>query len=85
MGRVAREPAIAVGVVVSAITALITLTNAFGLLVITDAQRDAILACVVALWPVLLIVRQLVTPVAAAVLPVGSDLNGGTATVVTRA
>lgn len=62
INRVRDEPVITVGVITTLVTALLTLTNVFGLTAVTDAQRDALVAAVLALWPILLVIRQLVSP-----------------------
>jgi hypothetical protein len=84
MDIVKREPVLSVGLITTAIVAVLTLTDVFGLTSTTPEQRAAITACVVALWPILLVCRQLVTPAAAPRLPVGSELNGGTAVVAPK-
>jgi hypothetical protein len=81
-----RQPVITVGVIVSAIVALIKVTNAFGLTAITQEQQDALTAAVIAMWPVLLVIWALVTPAAAPRLQEGTPvrLPDGTEGVVDR-
>ena len=85
MDIVKRQPVLTVGVVVSAIVALIKVTNGFGLTTITPEQRDALTGAVIAMWPILLIIWAAVTPVAAPRLPAGTDvrLKDGTTGTVT--
>ena len=75
MDIVKREPVLSVGLITTAIVAVLTLTDVFGLTSTTPEQRAAITACVVALWPVLLVCRQLVTPTAAPRLPEGTTVE----------
>lgn len=86
MDLIKRQPVITVGVVTSALVALIAATNAFGLTTITQEQRDALTGAIVAMWPVLLVIWALVTPAAAPRLPEGIDvrLPDGTDGTVTR-
>ncbi len=86
MDLVARRPVLTVGVIVTAIAAVIGATNAFGLTTITPEQGDALTKAVVAMWPLLLVIQQLVTPVASPKLPEGADvkLPDGTAGTVVR-
>ena len=72
---VKRQPVITVGVVVTLCGALIAFTNAFGLTTITDAQRDALIAAVVAMWPLLAVIWSVVTPAAAPALPEGTTVR----------
>ena len=71
--------------VLSAIVALIKVTNGFGLTTITPEQQDALTGAVIAMWPILLIIWATVTPVAAPRLDVGTDvrLKDGTTGTVT--
>lgn len=86
MDLIKRQPVITVGVIVSALVALIKATNAFGLTTITQEQQDALTGAVLAMWPVLLVIWALVTPAASPRLPEGADvrLPDGTAGEVTR-
>lgn len=87
MNLATREPVIAVGAITTAIVAVLAMTNAFGITTITEAQRDALVAAVVALWPILLVIRQLVTPVRAPRLPAGTHVkhpDGTTGVVVPK-
>lgn len=86
MDLIKRQPVITVGVIVSAIVALIKVTNGFGLTTITQEQQDALTGAVIAMWPVLLIIWSLVTPAVAPKLPPGTDvkLPGGGSGTVTR-
>lgn len=54
------EPVVTAGVIVSALGAVINVLNAFGVTTIADAQVEAINAAIVAMWPMLLIIRQVV-------------------------
>ena len=49
MDIVKRQPVLTVGVVVSAIVALIKVTNGFGLTTITPEQQDALTGAVIAI------------------------------------
>lgn len=87
MDLVKRQPVLTVGVVVSAIVALIAATNAFGLTTITQEQRDALTGAVVAMWPILLLIWTQVTPAKAPSLPEGKDVklpDGSSGTVVRK-
>lgn len=86
-GTIARQPVITVGVIVSAVVAVIKVTNGFGLTTITQEQQDALTGAVLAMWPLLLVIWAAVTPVAAPKLPEGTPvkLPDGTAGEVTRA
>ena len=75
MNAITREPVISVGLITTAIVAVLTLTDVFGLTSTTPEQRAAITACVVALWPILLVCRQLVTPIKAPKLPEGTHVE----------
>ena len=75
---IAREPALTAGAVVTALGAIIALLDAFGITHTTPEQRQAIAGAVVSVWPVVLVLRQLVTPSAAP-----SIKQGTTVTVVT--
>ena len=84
MDTIKRQPVITVGIITTALVALINATNSFGLTAITQAQIDALNGAVVAMWPVLLIVWALVTPAAAPKLAAGTDVrlpDGTTGTV----
>jgi len=89
MGRlIARQPVVSIGASITVIVpAAIALVNAFWPGTVTDAQRDALLAFIVCMWPVLAIIWSRVTPVAAPRLPEGSGvlLPDGTQGRVTRA
>ena len=82
-----RQPVITAGVIVTAIAAAVLATNAFGLTHVTDEQLDALKGAVVAMWPLLLIIRTQVTPAAAPRLPEGTSvtLHDGTQGTVTKA
>ena len=59
--KVARaEPVISAGLIVSAVGALINLTNGFAITTIAPAQVEAINAAIIAMWPLLLVIRQVV-------------------------
>ena len=75
LDTIRRQPVITVGVIVSAIVALIKVTNGFGLTTITQEQQDALTGAVIALWPILLIIWAAVTPVASPKLPAGTDVR----------
>lgn len=55
-----REPIISAGAVISAIGAAINATNAFGLTAIAPEQVEALNGAILAMWPLLLVLRQLV-------------------------
>lgn len=55
-----REPVVTAGLIVSAIGAVINVLNAFGITTIAPAQVEAINACIIAMWPLLLVLRQAV-------------------------
>lgn len=57
---VKREPVVTAGAIVTLVVALIKVTNGFGLTTITQEQQDALTAAIVALWPLLLVIRQIV-------------------------
>lgn len=86
MDLVKRQPVLTVGVVVSAIVAVIAALNSFGVTHLTQAQTDALTSAVIAMWPVLLIIWSQVTPAASPKLPEGKDvkLPDGTAGTVVR-
>lgn len=75
MKILAREPVLTVGLITTAVVAILTLTDVFGLTDTTEEQRAAIVACIAALWPILIVIRQLVTPVASARLPDGARVS----------
>ena len=59
--KVARaEPVISAGLIVSAVGALINLTNGFAITTIAPEQVEAINAAIIAMWPLLLVIRQVV-------------------------
>lgn len=59
--KVARaEPVISAASIVTAVGALINLTNAFGLTTIAPAQVESMNAAIIAMWPLLLVIRQVV-------------------------
>lgn len=59
--KVARsEPVVTAGLIVSAVGALINLSNGFGLTTIEPQQVEAINAAIVAMWPLLIIIRHVV-------------------------
>ena len=59
--KVARaEPVISAATIVTAVGALINLTNAFGLTAIAPAQVESMNAAIIAMWPLLLVIRQVV-------------------------
>lgn len=59
--KVARaEPVISAGAVVTAIVAVITVLNTFSITHISGAQVEAINAAIIAMWPLLLVIRQVV-------------------------
>lgn len=59
--KVARaEPVISAASIVTAVGALINLTNAFGLTSIAPAQVESMNAAIIAMWPLLLVIRQVV-------------------------
>lgn len=59
--KVARaEPVISAGLIVSALGAVINALNAFGVTAIAPAQVEAINAAIIAMWPLLLVIRQVV-------------------------
>lgn len=86
MDLVRRQPVLTVGVVVSAIVAVIAALNSFGVTHLTKEQTDALTGAVIAMWPILLVVWTQVTPAAAPKLPEGQDvtLHDGTAGTVVR-
>lgn len=55
-----REPIVSAGAIVTAVGAVINATNAFGLTAIAPEQVDALNGAIVAMWPLLLVLRQLV-------------------------
>ena len=75
MNLAAREPALTAGVIVTALGALVAALNAFGATHITDAQLQSVGAAVIAVWPVLLILRQVVTPSAAPAVKQGTTVT----------
>ena len=87
MDLVKRQPVLTVGVVVSAIVAVIAALNSFGVTHLTQAQTDALTGAVIAMWPILLVIWTQVTPVKAPALPEGADVkmgDGTTGTVVRK-
>lgn len=84
MDLIKRQPVITVGVIVSALVAIIKVTNGFGLTTITQEQQDALTGALIALWPILLIIWAAVTPVAAPKLKPDTEvrLPDGTSGVV---
>jgi hypothetical protein len=54
------EPVISAGVIVSAVGALINVLNAFGVTTIAPEQVESLNAAILAMWPLLLVIRQLV-------------------------
>lgn len=86
MDLIKRQPVITVGLITTALVALINATNSFGITAITQAQIDALNNAVIAMWPLLLIIWTLVTPAAAPKLPEGQSvkLPDGTSGTVTR-
>lgn len=59
--KVARaEPVISAASIVTAVGALINLTNAFGLTAIAPAQVESMNAAIIAMWPLLVVIRQVV-------------------------
>ena len=59
--KVARaEPVISAGLIVSAVGALINLTNGFAITTIAPAQVESMNAAIIAMWPLLLVIRQVV-------------------------
>lgn len=75
-----REPVITAGVIVTALGALVVALNAFGVTHVSPEQLDSLGKAIVAMWPVLLVIRQTVTPTAAPRIA-----EGTTVTVVTPA
>lgn len=61
---VKREPVVTAGLIVSAIGTAINVLNAFGVTTITSEQTEALNACILAMWPLLLIIRSQVSPAA---------------------
>lgn len=59
---VKREPVVTAGLIVSALGAAINVLNAFGGPHITPEQTEALNACILAMWPLLLIIRSQVSP-----------------------
>lgn len=59
-GIARREPIISAGAVISAIGAAINATNSFGITTIAPEQVEALNGLILAMWPLLLILRQLV-------------------------
>lgn len=55
-----REPVVSAGLIVSAVGALVVALNAFGVTHITDEQMQSVTAAIVAMWPLLLVIRQVV-------------------------
>lgn len=55
-----REPVISAGAIVTAVGGVINATNAFGLTSIAPEQVESINGAIVAMWPLLLVIRQLV-------------------------
>lgn len=75
---VRREPIVTAGAIVTLVLALIKVTNGFGLTTITQDQQDALSAAIVALWPLLLVLRQMVwspASVQALVAGLGEDVK----------
>ena len=70
-----REPIVTAAVIVTAIGALVAALNAFGVTHITDEQLRSMGSAIVALWPLLLVIRQIVTPTAAPVLSEGTSVT----------
>lgn len=59
--KVARaEPVVSAGLIVTTLGAVINVLNAFGITTIDAKQVEAINAAIVAMWPLLLVIRQVV-------------------------
>lgn len=55
-----REPVISAGLIVSAVGAVVNVLNAFAITTIDPQQVEAINAAILAMWPLLLVIRQVV-------------------------
>lgn len=55
-----REPIVSAGAIVTAVGAAINATNAFGITAIAPDQVEAINGAILAMWPLLLVLRQIV-------------------------
>lgn len=55
-----REPVVSAGLIVSAVGAVVNVLNAFAITTIAPAQVEAINAAIIAMWPLLLVIRQVV-------------------------
>ena len=86
MDTLRRQPVLTVGVVVTALVAVINALNSFGVTHLTKEQTDALTGAVIAMWPILLVIWSQVTPARAPSLPEGKDvkLPDGTSGVVVR-
>ena len=72
-----REPVVSAGAIVTAVGAAINLLNAIGLTTIADEQIQAITAAIIAMWPLLLVIRQIVwSPASAQALEDEAYQNG---------
>ena len=59
--KVARaEPVVSAGLIVTALGAVINVLNAFGITTIDAKQVEAINGAIISMWPLLLIIRQVV-------------------------
>lgn len=72
-----REPVVSAGAIVTAVGAAINLLNAFGVTNIDPKQTEALNAAIVAMWPLLLVIRQIVwSPASAQALEDEAYQNG---------
>jgi hypothetical protein len=55
-----REPVISAGLIVSAVGAVVNVLNAFAITTIAPDQVQSINAAILAMWPLLLVIRQVV-------------------------
>lgn len=74
---VKREPVVSAGLIVSAVGALINVLNAFGVTTIAPEQTEALNAAILAMWPLLLVIRQVVWSPASVEREVGAAYSDG--------
>ena len=75
MNLATREPVLTAGVIVTALGALVAALNAFGVTHVTDEQLRSLGGAIVALWPLLLVIRQTVTPTSAPRIAEGTSVT----------